>query len=195
MSQIFRTIPTRTIFSDEEKAYWTEQCKASNSLYNTALYTIKQTHYFKQLGDDNFLYYWVGDDFRPGRKLSKVKASYPDLCSELKTESNYKIMSSQSAQQTIKTAVESINSFNSLVGLFFKGEVDRPKLPKYRKSGGLFCVTFPNQHLKYKDGFVYLPVSRDAKPELLCEIKVELPHFIDFNSIREVRIRPSRGEF
>ncbi len=195
MSQIFRTIPVKAYFTDEEKAFWTEQCKASNSLYNTALYLIKQAHLLKQDNDHNFLSYWVGDDIRLGRKLGKVKASYPDLCAELKAEANYKTMSSQSAQQTIKTVVESINSFNSLVNLFFKSEVDRPRLPKYRKSGGLFCVTFPSQHLKYENGFVFLPISREVKPELLCEIKVELPHFIDFDSIRELRIRPSRGEF
>ena len=57
------------------------------------------------------------------------------------------------------------------------------------------AVTFPRQALTYKDGFVYPSVSKLSKPDLIGEIKLELPDFVDFDLVREVRIRPSRGDF
>lgn len=104
-------------------------------------------------------------------------------------------MAAQSAQQTLQSVQEAINSFNSLVDLFFKGEVDRPKMPQYRKSGGLYCVTFPKQALTLRNGYVYPSISQLSKPDVIGEIKLDVPDFVDFNLVREIRIRPSRGEF
>ncbi|MEM6403195.1 MAG: transposase [Cyanobacteria bacterium P01_D01_bin.116] len=104
-------------------------------------------------------------------------------------------MAAQSAQQTLKVLQRDINSYNSLVTRFFEGEVNRPRIPRYRKSGGLFTVIFPVQALTFRDGFAYPSVSKLSKRDLLCEIKLEVPQFVDINLVREIRIRPSRGEF
>ncbi|MEO1377232.1 MAG: hypothetical protein AAFW70_23700 [Cyanobacteria bacterium J06635_10] len=95
----------------------------------------------------------------------------------------------------MRDAQEAVNSFNKLVALFFEGGVDRPRFPRYRKSGGLFRVTFPVQSLRYKDGYVYPGISKLAKADLRDIIKLEVPEFVDFNLVREVRIRPSGGDF
>ncbi len=107
-------------------------------------------------------------------------------------------MAAQSAQQTLKDVQEAISSFNALVDLFFKGEVDRPRIPRYRKSGGLgglYTVTFPLQALSYKNGYVYPSISKLSKNDVIGEIRLEVPDFVDFNLVKEVKIRPCRGHF
>ncbi len=193
---MFRTVPIRAKFTLEELSFWEAQCRASNSLYNSALYEFKQAHYKKLELEQARSAYWVSDDYRSNWKLRQVTATnYYEVDKLLKPSEHYKLMAAQSAQQTLKEIQESITSFNKLVNLFFKGEVDKPKLPRYRKSGGLNAVTFPLQALTYKNGYVYPSVSRLSKPDLLCEIKLEIPEFVDINLVREVRVRPSRGEF
>lgn len=86
-------------------------------------------------------------------------------------------------------------SANGLVKAYYKGDVDRPKLPRYRKTGGLAAVTFPAQALTLKNGQVYPSVSKETKPHLIDEISLHLPEFIDFAWVKEVTIRPNLGEF
>ncbi|NER30623.1 MAG: IS200/IS605 family element transposase accessory protein TnpB, partial [Symploca sp. SIO1C4] len=108
---------------------------------------------------------------------------------------HYKAMAAQSAQQTLKTVGESIDSYNALVKAYYRGEVDKPKLPRYRTKGGLAAVTFPKQALSYKDGYFKPSISRETKPELITDIKLELPEFIDSDWVKEVTVRPCLGEF
>ena len=103
-------------------------------------------------------------------------------------------MAAQSAQQTLKTVAESIASYNQLVGLYYQGQVERPKLLRYRKKGGLAAVTFPRQALTYKQGLFYPSISKESKPELLTEIALEPPEFIDPDWVKEVTIRPYLGD-
>ena len=193
---MFRTVPVRAKFSNEESSFWEVQCKASNSLYNSALYQYKQAHYQKLEAELAFSSYWRRDDYRAGWKLRQVTATnYYEIDKLLKHKEHYKLMAAQSAQQTLKDVQEAITSFNKLVDLFFNGEADRPKLPRYRKSGGLHSVTFPLQALTLKNGYVYPSISKLSKRDVLGEIKFELPEFVDFNLLKEVRVRPCRGEF
>lgn len=102
--------------------------------------------------------------------------------------------SAQSAQQTLKTVGESITSYNGLVNLYYKGDIDRPSLPKYRKRGGLAAVTFPRQALTYLDGCFKPSISRETKPHLITDIALPLPEFIDSDWVKEVTVRPYLGE-
>ena len=192
---MYKTIPVRANFSDEEKAFWLDQCQHANSLINCAIYHIKQTHYTRLEQSDNaFTTYWRGDELRHGWKVYRCSVTYPELDKILKDNPHYKALAAQSAQQTLKSVGESITSYNSLVSLYYNGEVDRPSLPKYRKRGGLAAVTFPRQALTYKDGCFYPSISRDSKPHLLADIGWPLPEFIDLDWVKEVTVRPNYGE-
>lgn len=194
MRKVYKTIPVKADFTDEEKAFWVDQCQHANSLMNCAIYHAKQSHYVMLEQSDNaFTTYWRGDELRNGWKIYKCRTTYPELDKVLKDNPHYKAMAAQSAQQTLKTVGESITSYNGLVSLYYQSEVDRPSLPKYRKSGGLASVTFPSQALTYKDGCFYPSISRETKPHLLVDIVLPLPEFIDSNWVKEVTIRPNFG--
>ncbi|MFH7028627.1 MAG: hypothetical protein ACHBN1_25340 [Heteroscytonema crispum UTEX LB 1556] len=196
VSQLYRTIPIRANLTPEEIAFWVDQCKHANSLVNSAIYYIRQTHYSKLEQSENaFTIYWRGDELRYGWKTYKCNTTYPELCYILKDKPHYKALAAQAAQQTLKSVGESITSYNRLVNLYYKGEVDRPSLPKYRKRGGLSAVRFPRQALTYRDGCFYPSISKETKPELITEIKLPLPDFIDCEWVKEVTVRPCYGEF
>ena len=195
MSQLYRTIPVRAKFTEEKEVYWVDQCKHSNSLINCAIYYTKQKHRsWLEQQENAFTTYWRGDELRCGWKLYRSSTTYPELDKELKTNPHYKALAAQAAQQTLKSVGESITSYNGLVGLYYKGEVDRPSLPKYRKKGGLAAVTFPRQALTYREGCFYPSVSKETKPELITQIALPLPEFIDSDWVKEVTIRPNYGE-
>lgn len=195
MSQLYKTIPVRARFTEEEKAFWVDQCQHANSLINCAIYHTRQTHYSRLEESENALTtYWKDDELRYGWKTYKCQTAYPELDRILKQNEHYKALAAQSAQQTLKLVGESITSYNGLVTAYYKGEVDKPSLPKYRQKGGLAAVTFPRQALNYKDGCFYPSISRETKPHLLTEIALPIPEFIDSDWVKEVTIRPYFGE-
>ncbi|NEP00911.1 MAG: hypothetical protein F6K58_20040 [Symploca sp. SIO2E9] len=108
---MYRTIPTRIDFDDEEKLFWEEQCRHANSLINCALYQTKQSHYARLSEKENaFTTYWRGDEICSGWKSYRVSGiSYATLCSTLKGNEHFAAISSQAAQQILKTVAESLN--------------------------------------------------------------------------------------
>ncbi|NES81058.1 MAG: IS200/IS605 family element transposase accessory protein TnpB, partial [Moorea sp. SIO2B7] len=192
---MYKTIPVKATFSDEENAFWLFHCEQANSLINCAVYYSKQKHYsWLKQQPEAFTTYWRGDELRYGWKTYKCALKYAELCNSLKDNPHYKAMAAQSAQQTLKTVAESITSYNQLVSLYYKGQVDRPKLLRYRKKGGLAAVTFPRQALNYKNGLFYPSISKESRPELLTEIALEPPGFIDPDWVKQVTIRPYLGQ-
>ncbi len=192
---MYRTIPVRAKFTEEEKAFWVSMCEHANNLINCAVYHVRQTHYSRLEQQENaFTTYWYGDELCYGWKTYKCQTSYPELDKVLKDNPHYKAMAAQSAQQTLKTVGESIVSYNGLVNLYYRGEVDRPSLPKYRKKGGYSAVTFPRQALTYKDGCFHPSISRETNPHLITDIALPLPDFIDSDWVKEVTVRPNYGE-
>lgn len=193
---MYKTLPIKLNLSNEEKVYWTEQCQHSNSLFNCGLYEVK-SNYYKQLEiERKYSTYWRGDELRAGWNLRKALGiNYNALDKLLKLNKHYKGLPSQAAQQTLKVVASSIDAFNKLVDAFFAGTVDKPRLPRYRKSGGLFAVSFPTTNLKFANGAVKLPVTSNAKPEMICDTWIDIPEFVITEQIKQIRIRPSRGEF
>ncbi|NEO68582.1 transposase [Moorena sp. SIO3H5] len=192
---MYKTIPVRATFSEEEKAFWVFQCEQANSLFNCAIYYAKQKHYEWLKEQEAYTTFWCGDELRCGWKTYKCSTKYPELDKALKMSPHYKGMAAQSAQQTLKTVGEALASYNQLVGLYYKGSVDRPRFPRYRKKGGLAAITFPKQALTYKEGLFYPSVSKESKPELLTKITLDPPDFIDPDWVKELTIRPYYGEF
>jgi IS605 OrfB family transposase len=192
---LYKTIPIKASFNEEEESFWTTMCFHANSLINCAIYHTRQTHYARLEEQGNaFTTYWRGDELRYGWKTYRCKTTYPELDKVLKGNPHYKALAAQASQQTLKSVGESISSYNELVSLYYKGEVDRPSLPKYRKKGGLASVTFPRQALTYKDGCFYPSVSRETKPHLMTDVALPLPDFIDSDWVKEVTIRPNYGQ-
>ncbi|WP_424098269.1 RNA-guided endonuclease InsQ/TnpB family protein [Moorena producens] len=191
---MYKTVPVKANFSDEEKAFWKFQCQQANSLFNSAVYYAKQKQYTWLEEQEAYTTFWRGDELRCGWKTYKCSTKYPELDKALKMSPHYKGMAAQSAQQTLKTVGEAIASYNQLVGLYYKGQVDKPKFPRYRKKGGLAAVTFPKQALTYKEGLFYPSVSKESKPELLTKITLDPPDFIDPDWVKEVTIRPCYGQ-
>ncbi|NEQ86010.1 MAG: IS200/IS605 family element transposase accessory protein TnpB [Moorea sp. SIO2I5] len=191
---MYKTIPVKADFSEEEKNFWEFQCQQSNSLFNCAIYYAKQKHCQWLEEQEAYSTYWRGDELRSGWKTYKCSTKYPELDKALKMSPHYKGMAAQSAQQTLKSVGEAITSYNKLVGLYYQGKVDRPRFPRYRKSGGFAAVTFPRQALTYKEGLFYPSVSKESKPELLIQIILDPPSFIDPDWVKEVTVRPYYGQ-
>ncbi|NEO91940.1 MAG: IS200/IS605 family element transposase accessory protein TnpB [Moorea sp. SIO3G5] len=192
---MYRTVPVKSTFYDEEKAFWVFQCEQANNLTNCAIYYAKKKHYdWLREQVEAYTTYWRSDTLRFGWKTYKCAVRYPEIDKALNMSPHYKAMAAQSAQQTLKSVGESLKSYNQLVGKYYKGEVDRPRLPRYRKKGGLAAVTFPRQALTYKQGLFWPSISKESKPELLCDITLSPPDFIDPDWVKEVTIRPYLGQ-
>ncbi len=198
----YHTQQVRLNVNDETRALIIYQCEASNNLYNTVLYSIRQA-YFESNQD---FYVAPGRDDLPRqyRKLKKVKGvSYANLCKEYKSDPNFKCMTSAMAQQTIKSVVEAITSYNLLLEAYFKGTgTQRPSLPKYRTSRGLAPLATPARWVGWDitTGECILPMGRDVKPDIKAELSLEEVRInggygFEPCQVVEVRIVPKLGEF
>lgn len=195
---MYGTIQVKLNVSDRLRDYFVHQCQQANSLSNCVLFEIRQTHFENceraEFFDKEGLY-------RSEFKTKRVKASYAELCKQFTENPHYKALGGQCAQQAIKSVVESFNSFNELLTLFFKEEVDKPKMPNYRTKGGLATISYPRQALRFdvETGECFLPISRELKDSLkqdlgLSEIKINGAYGIKVEQISEVRILPKNGE-
>ncbi len=95
-----------------EKAVVVFICQQSDSLYNSALYEVRQ-QYLKssqtKIDDEGIV-----------RRSQGHLAKYSFSCHTLKNNKNYKSLFAQAAQQTLKSLVESLKSYKALLKKFFK---------------------------------------------------------------------------
>ncbi len=92
------------------------------------------------------------DQYRIAFKDSFVKVSYAGLCKDFKTNKHYEALGGQQGQQCIKSVLEAITSYNKLLKQWWNWELDnRPQIPNYRKSGGVYQVSFTSQNITYDD--------------------------------------------
>jgi len=180
---------------DEAEAYLTWLIHQSNNLYNSVLFAIRQAH-FEQCETRTF--FDSTDQYRIAFKDKFVKASYGQLCKSFKTNKHYEALGGQQGQQCIKSVVEAIASYNKLLKQWWHKELDnRPKIPGYRKSGGVYQVAFTSQNITYDDieGYCRLSISRINKPELVNS-EITIPSGTGFKSeqLSEVRIVPANGK-
>ena len=162
-------------------------CQQSNSLYNSALYEVRQ-RYFKSSKA-------IIDDEGVVKRRGGHLVGYSFLCQTLKSNKNYKNIFAQAAQQTLKGLVESLKSYKALLKKFFKSGLDfYPSLPKYRSSGGLHTVSYLKEALKLINGQIRIPLGKQIKAWFrLSEIHLPFPSNLDFTTIRELRILPRNG--
>ncbi|AOY84486.2 transposase [Moorena producens JHB] len=125
--------------------------------------------------------------FKANRYISKF-----ELEKEYKPNRHYKALHSQAAQQILRSVYESFKSYKELIKAYREGKIEhRPRLPKYRKKGGLALVSYPKQALRLIDGNIRIPLGRQVK----CWFDIDsfilpLPSNIEFDDIRELRILP-----
>lgn len=113
----------------------TALCKKSNSLYNQALYNAKQS----LRKDNTWLFY---------NDLNYICKNQPDKYN------NYKILPAKCSQQTLILLDKNLKSYRNSIKDWSKNKSKysgKPKLPNYRKSGGLFQLVLTNQQCKLKD--------------------------------------------
>ncbi len=144
-------------------------CEESHKLTNMGIYYARQLYFKAKKGIGKF-----------------------DLEKIYKTNNHYKILYSQAAQQILRTVAESFKSYYGLIKAYKEGKItEHPKLPNYRKKGGLATVSYPKQALKIKDRLIRVPLGKTCKrwfgPDCL---NVPMPSNLDFQDIKELRILP-----
>lgn len=148
--------------------------RQANSLANCATYALK----------------------RSSRQAGQIDFNYYDLDKHLKQNPNYKNLFSQVAQQTLMSICESFKSHYEVMQLWYKGEIeDKPKMPRYRKSGGMSGFTYPAQHLGLNEaietGVIRLPLGMEtAKATNVREIYLPAPKNLNPERIKYLRIFP-----
>ena len=180
---------------DEAEAYLVWLNHQSNSLYNSALFAIRQAH-FEICGSRTF--FDKDDMYRIVYKDWYVKANYAQLCKDFKTNKHYIALGGQQGQQCLKSVIEAINSYNKLLKKYWERKVKiRPRIPYYRTSGGLYQVAFPAQAVTYDEytATCKLAISKEGKPELINK-QIIIPGGYGFTSeqLAEVRIVPAVGQ-
>ncbi|MBP0017435.1 MAG: transposase [Cyanobacteria bacterium SBLK] len=149
-------------------------CATANKLINCGIYLARQWYF----------------------KKGYITEKY-DLEKELKQNQNFKFLFAQAAQQTLRGVAESFKSYKELSKKFKKGELEnRPRLPNYRKKGGLGVIAYPKQALRLKGENVRIPLGLKVKAAFKVDaFLLPFPSNLDFKNIREIRILPRNGCF
>ncbi|ATS17532.1 transposase [Parathermosynechococcus lividus PCC 6715] len=149
-------------------------CSEANKLTNQGIYYARQLH------------------FKTGQWIGKHSLSY-----EYKTSKHFQALYSQAAQQTLISVYESFKSYRALLKLWRGGELaEKPRMPNYRKKGGLAVVSYPKQALKLVDGMIRVPLGQLVKVWFQIDsFTVPMPSNLKFEDIKELRILPRNGCF
>lgn len=152
-------------------------CTEANNLINCGIYYSRQFY------------------FKTGKFPSKV-----DLHKQLGRigqNKHYQALYSDTAQQILTGVAESFKSFVGLLKGIKKGTVtQKPRLPDYRKSGGMALATFTVRSIKLKDGMLRFPLGSLVKTWFGVDaFYLPMPTNLDFKAIREIRILPRNRQF
>lgn len=144
-------------------------CAESHKLTNCGIYYARQLYF----------------------KTQKIIGKF-DLEKEYKNNKHYQVLSSQAAQQILRSVAESFKSCKELNQKYRKGELtDEPHLPKYKKKEGLFLVTYPKQALKWVDNQIRIPLGKTVKQWFgLDSFYWPMTSNLRFQEIKELRILP-----
>ncbi|NEO79752.1 transposase [Moorena sp. SIO4G3] len=149
-------------------------CGEANKLTNCAIYYCRQIL------------------FKTGKYVKKF-----ELDKTLKTNIHFKAMRSACAQQTLHGVIESFKSYQALAKLYKKGQLtDKPRIPKYRKKGGMAVVSYPARWIKLVDGQLKFTLGKQVKAWFgIDHFLLPMPSNLDFKSIKEFRFFPRNGCF
>ncbi len=155
--------------NDDTKAILEFICSEANKLANCGIYYCRQMF------------------FKAYRYVKKY-----ELDSVLKNNPHFKAMRSACAQQVLHDVVESFTSYKRLSKLWKNGQLaNKPRLPKYRKKGGMAVVSCSARWIKLVEGMLRIPLGKQVKAWFgLDHFLLPMPSNLDFKSITEFRIVP-----
>ena len=144
-------------------------CEESHKLINMGIYYARQLYF----------------------KAQKTIGKY-DLEKIYKDNNHYKVLYSQAAQQILRTVAESFKSYSGLIKAYKAAKIkDRPKIPNYRKKGGLASVSYPKQALKLKGDKIRVPLGKTCNRWFgIDSFYIPMPSNLNFADIKELRILP-----
>jgi putative transposase len=159
---------------NETKAIIEYLCHESNSLYNCSVYYARQI--------------WF--------KTHRIVTGF-DLTSEMKTNKHFNAGYASAMQQTCLNVGEAFKSFKQLLAKSKKGELNqKPRVPNYRKPGGLFTVTYPKKWLKLVDNLIRFPLGNQVKAWFgITKFFLPMPSNLEWSDIKEIRILPRNRQF
>jgi IS605 OrfB family transposase len=159
---------------NETKAIIEYLCHESNSLYNCSVYYARQI--------------WF--------KTGKIVSGF-DLTAQMKNNKHFHAGYASAMQQTCLSVGEAFKSFKQLLTKSKKGELNqKPKVPNYRKPGGLFTVTYPKKWLKLVNNLIRFPLGNQVKAWFgITEFFLPMPSNLEWSDIKEIRILPRNREF
>ena len=144
-------------------------CSEANKLTNCAIYYCRQIFF----------------------KAHKYVSNY-GLDEIMKDNLHFKALRSAVAQQACHKVSESFKSYRKLAKLYREGKLEnKPKLPKYRKKGGLTVVSYPARWIKLKDNQIKFTLGKQVKAWFgVDSFTLPMPSNLNFKDIKEVRILP-----
>ena len=165
--------------------YGCQQLKVSKNSHLIPILTFlcEQSHKLTNMG----IYYARQLFFKSHKAIGKY-----DLEKVYKHNNHYKVFYSQAAQQILRTVTESFRSYYGLIIAYLAGKIsDRPRIPNYRKKGGMATVSYPKQAIKLKGNQIRIPLGNTCKRWFGIDSKfIPIPSNLNFASIKELRLLP-----
>ena len=157
--------------------------KKDTALISTLTFLCEESHKLTNMG----IYYARQLYFKAKKAIGKF-----DLEKVYKNNYHYKVLHSQAAQQTLRTVAESFKSYYGLIKAYQAGKIeDKPRIPNYRKKGGLTVVSYPKQALKLKGNQIRVPLGKTCRRWFgLGSFLIPMPSNLSFDDIKELRILP-----
>jgi len=149
-------------------------CREANNLINCGIYYCRQF------------------DFK-----AKAYVTGYDLDKLMKRNLHFQALRSSVAQQALHKVADSFKSYQKLNKLYFEGKLaNKPKLPKYRKSGGLAHVVYSKKWITLTQKGIKCSLGKQVKVwfGLDC-FYLPMPSNLKFSDIKEIRIVPRNGCF
>ena len=183
-------------------AYFEKLCQLSNNLYNTTSYYIRQYatsckafNDFQPLFENQMEVFQLVNEITKDTKFSPTNntwLSYNQVDYIFKETNNkdYYNLPAHINQQVIKMVIRDYKSFFESIKDYKNNPskyLGRPKLPKYKKSGGLtttlltnqVCVIKDNKYLKFPKIKTMLNIGKCGVVGNLKEVRIK-PHLLGF---------------
>ena len=143
-------------------------CRLSKSLYNEALFNVRQAF----IRENRYIY-----------SIENWRMFHEKM--------NYRFLGDGASKQILRYVDRSMKSFFALLKLKKAGKYDSPvKLPKYLDKEGFFPIILIHTEIRIRDGKFKLPISKNFKNEKI-DIRFEVPKQLEDKKIKEFRIVPS----